>query len=208
MVLDHERVYNARQGKLSIAASGEGVLRLSGGQAMVRQGGAILTFEELMVRGRAATAGGAGEMAGGPSDRSRTLDALWHSDRPADRAAAYARLLWVALVLLVPALAFAVGRPPLRSTSPIGLVFGLCLLVAFLKSISLAETVDWLSPPTGAIAVLAAWIGIVGSLLEWQRRSGKGALDQKAVIAFKPLRLLIRSASAPALLSGWPSLPV
>jgi len=194
MLLDDERVYNARRGVLSIAASGEGLLRLSGGQALDRQGGAILTFEELVFRGGAETAGAWDEMASRPSDRSRTLDALWHSDNPADRAAAYARLLWVALVLLVPALAFAVGRPPVRSTSPIGLILGLCLLVAFLKSVSLAETADLLLPPSGAIALLAAWIGIVGSLVEWQRRSGIGALDEKAALVFKRLRLLIRTA--------------
>jgi hypothetical protein len=81
-----------------------------------------------------------------------------------------------------------------RSTSPIGLILGLCLLVAFLKSVSLAETADWLLPSSGAIALLAAWIGIVGSLVEWQRRSGIGALDEKAALLFKRLRLLIRPA--------------
>ncbi len=131
MVLDDERVYTARRGKLSIAASGEGLLHLSGGQALDRKGGAILAFEELVYRGGAEAAGAWDGMASAPSDRSRTLDALWHSDKPADRAAAYARLLWVALVLLAPALAFAVGRPPVRSTSPVGLILGLGLLVAF-----------------------------------------------------------------------------
>jgi len=194
MVLDDERVYNARRGELSIAASGEGLLRLSGGQVLDKRGGAILTFEELVFRKGAETAGARDEMAGRSPDRSRTLDALWLSDNRADRAAAYARLLWVALVLLAPALAFAVGRPPVRSSSPIGLIFGLCLLVAFLKSVSLAETADWLLPPSGAIALLAAWIGIVGSLIEWQRRSGIGALDGKAALLFKRLRLLIRPA--------------
>jgi lipopolysaccharide export system permease protein len=189
MLLDRERVYNARRGVLSIAANGDGLLRLSGGQALDKQGDAILTFEELVFT-RAESAEALDEMACRASDRSRTLDALWHSDDPADRAAAYARLLWVALVLLVPALAFAVGRPPMRSTSPIGLIFGLCLLVAFLKSVSLAEA----GAPSSAIAVLAAWIAIVGSLVEWQRQSGIGALDEKAALVFKRLGLLIRPA--------------
>jgi lipopolysaccharide export system permease protein len=193
MVVDDERVYNARRGELSIAATGEGQLRLSGGQTLDTRGGAILRFEEFVFRTGSETAGVLDEMAGRPPDRSRTLDALWYSDDPADHAAAYARFLWVALVLLVPALAFAVGRPPMRSTSPIGLIFGLCLLVVFLKSVSLAETVDWPLPPASAIALLAAWIAIVGSLVEWQRRSGSGALDDKAALTFKRLRLLVRS---------------
>ena len=190
-VLDDERVYNARRGVLSIAANGEGRLRLSGGQALDRQGDAVLTFEEVVFRRGAVTTGVPDETADQRSDRSRTLDALWYSDDPANRAAAYARLLWPALVLLVPALAFAVGRPPMRSTSPIGLIFGLGLLVAFLKSVSLAETADRLPPPSGAIALLAAWIGTVGALLEWQRRSGFGALDEEAALVFKRLRPLI-----------------
>lgn len=194
MLLDDERVYNARRGLLSIPANGEVLLRLSGGQVLDRQGGAILTFEELLFRTGGDTAGALDEMVSRPPDRTRTLDSLWHSDDPADRAAAYARLLWVALVLLVPALAFAVGRPPMRSTSPIGLIFGLCLLVAFLKSVSLAETVDWLLPPSRAIALLAAWIAIVGSLVNWQRRAGNGALDEQAALVFKRLRLLIKPA--------------
>lgn len=193
MLLDDERAYNARRGVLSIAANGEGLLRLSGGRVLDRRGRAILTFGELVFRSGTETTGALAEMASRPHSRTRTLDTLWHSNDPADRAAAYARLLWVALVLLVPALAFAVGRPPMRSTSPIGLIFGLCLLVAFLKSVSLAETVDWLSPLSGAIALLAAWIGIVASLVEWQRRTGIGALDRKAMFVFKRLRLLTRS---------------
>lgn len=194
MVLADERVYSARRGQFSIAADGEGLLRLSGGQALDRRGGAILTFEELVVRSGAATGEGWEATADRSLDRSRTLDALWRSDDPADRAAAYARLLWVPLVLLAPALAFAVGRPPVRSTSPIGLILGLCLLVAFLKSMSLAQTADRLSPPSGALALLAAWTGIVGSLVEWQRRCGSGALDGKAALLFKRLTLLKRPA--------------
>ena len=194
MLLDDERVYNAQRGVLSIAASGEGQLRLSGGQALERQGGAILAFEELVFH--TGTAGRAAEETGRSRDRTRTLDALWHSEYPADRAAAYARLLWVALVLLVPALAFAVGRPPMRSTSPLGPIFGLCVLVALLKSMSLAETADWLTPPLGAIALLTAWVGIVGSLIEWQRRSGNGVLDTKVAPVFERLVPLIRRRSA------------
>lgn len=194
MMLDDERVYAAQRGKLSIAASGEGLLRLSGGQALDRQGSAVLTFDELVFRRGAEPGGTWDELADRRSARSRTLDALWHSDNSADRAAGYARLLWVALALLAPALAFALGRPPVRSTSPIGLVLGLCLLVAFLKSVSLAETVDWLLPPSGAIALLATWIGIVGSLVEWQRRSGIGVLDRKAALLFQRLRLVVRPA--------------
>lgn len=193
MLLLDERVYNARRAELSIGADGEGLLQLSNGQALDRQGGAILAFDELAVR----TGGGrAGESVIGSSDRARTLDALWHSDDPAVRAAAYARLLWVPLTLLVPVLAFAVGRPAMRSASPIGLIFGLCLLVAFLKSISLVETAGRIAPTSSAMALLAAWIGIVGGLVEWQRRSGAGVLDKKAGRAFRGLRFLIRPESA------------
>lgn len=195
MVLDDERVYSARRGKLSIAANGEALLRLSGGQVLDRQGGAILTFEELVIRRGAETGEARDGTAGGRSDRSRTLDALWQSDIPADRAAAYARLLWVGLALLTPALAFAVGRPPVRSTSPLGLILGLCLLVAFLKSMSLTEAADSLVPPSGAIALLAAWIGIVASLVEWQRQCGNGALDEKAALLFKRCRQSNRNLS-------------
>lgn len=202
MVLDDERIYSARRGKLSIAASGEGVLRLSGGQALNRQSGAILTFDGLVLRSEVEAAGARGQATSRWSDRSRTLDALWDSDKPADRAAAYARLLWVALAVLAPALAFAIGRPPVRSTSPIGLILGLFLLVVFLKSISLAETTDWLLPPAGAMGLLAAWVGIVGSLVEWQRRSGIGVLDEKAALLFKRVRLLTGPRSTAYYLRG------
>lgn len=192
IVLDDGRVYGARRGVLSIAASGEGMLRLSGAQLLDGHGGGILAFDEVVFRTGRGTVGAPDKLAGRQSDKSRTLDALWRSDHPDDRAVAYGRLLWVALVLLVPALAFAVGRPPLRSRSPVGLIFGLCLLVAFLKSVTLAETVNRFSPASGAIALLAAWVGILGLLMEWQRRSGVGALDEYAALFFGRLRVPMR----------------
>lgn len=198
MLLVEERVYNARRAQLSIAPSGEGLLQLSDGQALDREGGHILTFEELAFRMNGGRARALDEMAFGPLDRTRTLDELWRSGEPPLRAAAHARLLWVPLALLVPALAFAVGRPAMRSASPIGLVFGLCLLVAFLKSISLVETASWAASSSSALVLLATWIGIVGFLIEWQRRSGIGALDMKAALVFRRLMLWIRPESAPS----------
>ncbi len=199
MLLKDERIYNARRGVLSIDASGEGLLRLAGGQALDRQGGDIFAFEELVFRtGTEDTTEGVDAMASSAPDRIHTLDALWHSDDSSDRAAAYARLLWVALVLLAPALAFALGRPPMRSTSSTGLVVGLCLLVAFLKSISLVQTAGWAASSSSELVILSTWIGIVGFLIGWQRRSGTGALDTKAALFFRRLMLWIRPESAPS----------
>ena len=177
--VDGARVYNAASGTLSLSREGEGKVTLINGQTLMPDGG-VLNFSELSfyVLGDGTTPRPEAEEKG---YHRLPLDELLFAADPAARAAAYARLLWVALALAAPALAYALARPPLRSSSPIGLVTGLALLVAFLKSITLVETASGSDPAVLALAVLALWAAVVALLLYWQYRAGTGALDQAAM---------------------------
>ncbi|TIX51109.1 LptF/LptG family permease [Alteraurantiacibacter aquimixticola] len=198
MIVDDERTYNASSGKLGFAPDGRSFVRLIDGQSIGKADGTVLSFAMLAFESRPE---GIRMESGHAEDnplRSRSLDELLRSPDPDHRAAAFARMLWVVLVLLTPLLAFALGRPPMRSSSPIGFALGLCLLVAFIKSLSLIETRIWLTPMADALALGMCWTALVMALILWQNRSGFGAVDRAILSGFKRIRRGIVLARPPA----------
>ncbi len=175
--VDGENVYNAASGTLSLSREGEGKVTLINGQTIVGTDGGVLNFSQMSfyLTGEGVSTTPPPEVK---SYKKVPLEELIFADDPGARAVAYGRLLWVALALASPALAYALARPPMRSSSPIGLIAGLALLVSFLKSISLVETASGGSPAPMALLVLAGWVLVVALLLWWQHRAGTGALDQ------------------------------
>lgn len=187
--VDDEQTYNATSGSLSLAPDGEGVILLSDGQAIDRGNGntGVMQFSEISFHVPGVDQ--LEEDPASPSHRFRTHDLpdLLSSDTAGARAAGYARLLWVVLVLLTPGIAYVLARPPMRSTSAVGLLAGLCLLIAFLKSISLVDSDTFGDPAVAALVVVGAWTALVAALHRWQRRAGFGAFDRLLVQAFEAL---------------------
>ncbi len=188
--VDGDNVYNASSGTLSLSRDGEGKITLLDGQTLIGADGGVLNFSNLTfyLTGDGVTTKPPAEPKG---YHKVPLDQLLFAEDAGARAAAYGRLLWVALALASPALAYALARPPMRSSSPIGLIAGLALLVSFLKSITLVETASGADPAPMALLVAGSWVLVVALLLWWQHRAGTGALDQAVLKLGKRAAALI-----------------
>lgn len=187
---DDGRTYNAASGTLSIAPDGEGLIQLVDGQAINHGDSGVMNFAQLTFHVPGVEREGGPAATSAQAARKDTLLPLLQSTDPALRGVAYGRLLWVVLVLAAPALAFILARPPMRSSSAIGLMAGLCLLVAFLKSIALVDTGAFAQPVLAATGVAATWLGVIIALHVWQLRAGPGALDQAVFKAVQKLAKL------------------
>lgn len=150
--------FQASSGRLGLSNDREGILELRAGQ-LVETTGRVMSFSAIAVR-LPATAPpelGSAEDAG---LRSEPLDTLLKSGDPVGLRIALARLLWVILTLLAPVMAVSLGRPPMRSTSALGIFLGLCIIVALIK------TIDWYAGlasghPVPQAALLAAlWTAV------------------------------------------------
>jgi hypothetical protein len=113
--------------------------------------------------------------------RQETLHSLLVNDRVVSRSVAYSRILWGLLVPVSGALAFILARPPMRSSSAIGLLSGLCLLMVFLKSIALLESANNLNPAIMRFSIGLFWIAAIALLFVWHKRAGNGAIDMAAL---------------------------
>lgn len=176
-IADAERVYSASSGTLSIAPDGTGVVHLANGQSLDKKRHGTLNFASLMFR-----LPGPRSQRDTPSPdartlRQETLGTLLANTDPTSRSAAYARMLWCLLVLVSGALAFILARPPMRSASALGLIFGLSVLIGFLKSIALLETATLSDPEVTGVAIAIFWIVSAGVLYGWYRQAGDGAFD-------------------------------
>ena len=192
LLTDALRTYDASSGHLSIAPDGTAVVQLANGQSIDSKRPNVLSFAKLTFRARRAQSPTDALSSAKPILRYATLDHLLAADDRASRTTAYARLLWCVLVLMSGALAFILARPPIRSVSAVGLVVGLCLLLGFLKSISLLESATFIAPVMAAFAIALFWIASAGLLFVWYKRVGDGAMDTAALTLFR--RIGARSA--------------
>lgn len=178
MVFDRDRTYSATEGKLAIYPDGSGMVELHDGLSLVSGESEVMQFSNFAYRLESAAEPGLESAGSGDGRQSRTLDELWQSPLSIDHAEALGRLLWVMLVLLTPIMALAFARPPMRSESPVGMMAGLVLLIAFLKTITLVSSTIWISPVVDAVVLAGCWAAILAALQAWQRHAGFGALDR------------------------------
>jgi lipopolysaccharide export system permease protein len=182
LIADIERTYSASSGKLSIANDGAIVVQLANGQFVDHDQRRVLSFAKLTFRFRGTGPRDGEDRSEKLALRLETLDGLFGLGDQSSRSVAYSRLLWCLLVLTSCALAFILGRPPLRSASAIGLAIGFCLQIGFLKSIAMLEAATFPDPEMTCAAIAFCWISATGALFVWHQQAGNGAIDI-AVIA-------------------------
>lgn len=180
VLFDGDLSYSAARGRLTIGSDGAGIVELVGGKSVDFAEQRVLDFGKLAYHSKVLDQGHSAKDAVPPTD-ARPLDRLFASPAALDRAAGYGRLLWVLLALLVPVIAFALARPPMRSTSALGLMLGLVILVGLLKSIALVETAIWITPAIDALLLAGFWIVCVWALVVLQFRSGFGVIDHALI---------------------------
>ena len=170
-----DTTFTARRGRLGFDFGGDVLLDLEDGSMIDGGNRQSLSFSRFHLDSGDRPAGRTPAKV--DRRKSMTLDTLLRSDRAADRAVAWARLLWPAFALMIPVLALVLGRPARRSRSSLGLMLGLVLLVLFIRTANIVATSPTDRPGMLAAVVGLGWAGFVGLLLRGQRARGAGYVD-------------------------------
>ncbi|MDP5281401.1 LptF/LptG family permease [Sphingomonas sp. DG1-23] len=171
--------FTARRGRFWRRPSGAAAIELRDGQVVRDRSSKVLNFVRLQYR--ADDVGGASET--GPGDRSPKrvdIGLLWASGTTSGRSAAYGRCLSAALILFLPSLALALGKPPRRQSGAVGILVGLMLLVVGLKMISPLIDGQAREPEIMAAGILLAWGLSVSGLIRAEKVFGQGFVDHWA----------------------------
>ncbi|WP_257549221.1 MULTISPECIES: LptF/LptG family permease [unclassified Sphingopyxis] len=113
-------------------------------------------------------------------------------ERAAARAAFGSRFVSAAFIALVPLFGFALGVPPKRSTSALGLGLGIMLIVGFVQTIVAIEDGANALAPLFQVAILFGFACVALAMLRAQIRRGPGAIEAMLVSASQPARHLSR----------------
>ena len=178
LLRSEDRTLSAAKGRLSVAPDGETMIQLFDGQSIGGKDGRVLSFHSMIYR--TDKPGSAATPEVHASDRLRLvpLDELISSTNRLEQSAAYARLLWPLLVLLMPVLAFVFGKPPNRSSSAMGMLVGLALVVTCVKAIAAVSESHLPMPGALAAGVALSWVFIAAALLKLDRQHGRGFLER------------------------------
>jgi lipopolysaccharide export system permease protein len=120
------------------------------------------------------------------------VDGRTGADRNAARAALGGRFASAAFIVLIPFFGFALGIPPKRSTSALGLGAGILLIVAFVQiTVAIEDRANALAP----LLQLMSFIGFALAALfmfRFQRSQGLGAIEAALLSVSRPARHLSR----------------
>ena len=172
-----DTTFTASQGRLGFDYGGHVLVDLDDGRSVNDDNGNSLSFSRFHFD----SGGRSPEDKPAIDDEARrkgtALPALLSSQDPGDRAVAYSRLMWPAFALLIPFLATVLGKPQRRTSSSLGLMLGLVLLVVFTRSTGLVATTPSIHPAAVVAQVGAAWLVTVGLVLRGERQFGAGYVD-------------------------------
>lgn len=112
------------------------------------------------------------------------------TERAAARAALGNRFVTAAFIALIPLFGFALGVPPKRSTSALGLGLGILLIVGFVQTIVAIEDAAHPLAPLFQVAILLGFACLALAMLRAQSRRGPGAIEAMLVSATRPARHL------------------
>ncbi|MBO0750422.1 MAG: LptF/LptG family permease, partial [Porphyrobacter sp.] len=168
--------FSASRGRLGFDFGGDVLLDLQDGRMVGGSTGQALSFSQFHLDSGGRRNGGA-TTAEKDRRKSMTLAALLGSDKPVDRAAAWSRLLWPGFALTVPLLAVVLGKPTRRTSSSLGLMAGLLLLVLFIRTAGIVATTPMDRPGLLAAIFALAWAAAAGLLVHGERVWGAGYVD-------------------------------
>lgn len=131
-----------------------------------------------------------------------TLDALWERaarDRStaasrAARAGLGNRMATAAFIVIIPLFGFALGVPPKRSTSAIGLGLGILLIVGFVQAMGAIEDAARPFAPLLQLLVLLAFSMVALAMLHSHLTRGPGAVEAWLMARIRPLRRRVQSS--------------
>ena len=191
-----EQTFTAEMGRLSILPSGVASVLLSNGQAVGEHDGRILHFRNIRYRLTPSAGDDPVEMERVIQLRKRSLSDLLQEGSDRTRSAAYGRFLWTVLALMLPAVAFVLGKPPRRAAGAVGIIVGLAWLVLCLKMIGPLTDGASRDPELAAVGIALLWAIVSVGLLKVEGSLGQGFVDRWAArLAQRSLRYWKHEAS-------------
>jgi lipopolysaccharide export system permease protein len=196
-IASSSETYNASTGTLRLSASGALVVELEYGVRFVENVDgtfASVQFRKLSYSGDTNEGTPSIETSATPEWQSMSFMQL----AAADQAGAYAtiggRLLWVLFALLVPAIAWILGQPPLRTRHALGLVFGLFIVVLLVRLANFVEGSATAFPSllTGAVGIIC--IGLVAGFIWLSSHRERGFLDARLIRGWTRLAKMLNTS--------------
>ncbi len=184
-----DTTFTASRGRLGFDFANHVLVDLEDGHTLNGTNGQSLSFSRFHFDSGGRE--GDGEKAVDAAERRKgtTLPALVSSSDAADRAAGWSRLLWPVFALMIPLLAVVLGKPQRRTSSSLGLMFGLVLLVMFTRSTGFAAGTSSARPALVTAGIGAAWLGIMAIVVWGERWWGAGYVDAWLLKASSRLKL-------------------
>lgn len=133
------------------------------------------------------------------------IDGRTLGERNSARAAIGGRLVTAAFIILIPFFGFALGIPPKRSTSALGLGCGVLLIVGFVQAIVAIEDSALALALLFQLLILFGFAIVAFMMFRYQRAKGPGAIEAALVSASRPARYISRWMSLDRMLMRLPS---
>ena len=175
-----DQTSTANSGHLSMLPTGEAVVELFDGQALDEQDGSVLKFERIRYLLNQPGVRTGGKQKNVDPLRLAALDTLVASQLRSDRSVVFGRILWAALALFLPFIAFVLGKPPRREAGAVGIIVGTALLVLFLKTITPLTDGRSRQPEMLSLAILSGWTAVTFALVQGEKVLGQGFVDHWA----------------------------
>ena len=184
-----DKTFTASRGRLGFDFANHVLVDLENGRTLNGRNGHSLSFSHFHFDSGGHEAGGEKKLDAAEQRKATALSALLASGDPADHAAAWSRLLWPVFALMIPLLAAVLGKPLRRTSSSLGLMVGLILLVMFTRTTSFVTGASAAWPLLAALGVTAAWLLTMGIVVWGERQWGAGSVDGWLLKAGKRLKL-------------------
>lgn len=173
-----KRTFTAASGHLALSPGGGAVFDLYDGQVLDEGNQRVVRFASLRYQVDRTAVRHKEETKGIDPVRLKSLGTLVASPLAADRSVAWGRSLWAVLALLLPAIAFVLGKPPRRETGAFGIILGMALFTAFLKTLTYLTDGQSQNPAIAAIAIVTSWAAIAFALVRAEKVLGQGFVDR------------------------------
>lgn len=184
-----DTTFTASRGRIGFDLANHVLVDLKDGSALNGTNGETLSFSGFHFENGAQGAQDAKRADAAERRKMLTLPALLSSHDNGDKAAAWSRLLWAAFALVVPFIAAALGKPLRRSSTSLGLMLGVVLLVTFIRSTGFVAATASARPGIVALGTAVAWGAAVSAIVCGERRYGAGFIDQWLLKGVRKMKL-------------------
>jgi lipopolysaccharide export LptBFGC system permease protein LptF len=198
-----ERTITASRGRLGFAFTNDVLVDLTDGRALEVGNDRSLSFSRFQFDSRQRRADHSVQPSGDERRKRTILPRLLSSRDHVDSAAGWSRLLWPSFALLIPFLATVLGKPMRRSSSSLGAMLGVVLLVMFIRSAEFVAASGSSHPEVVAMLTCGGWAVVIWGFVLGERRWGAGYIDRALLNAVRRAKFARLSPVPPSTASRW-----